>query len=58
MHNVTEKCENRCGFESRGGRSVYWCGYGTNTPGEKIHGEHDWYSYVYGQWEHCYGTGA
>jgi hypothetical protein len=54
--DVTEQCVGACAT-GKGGRSVFWCGYGTNTPGDEPHKEHDWYSYRQGGWMHCYGTG-
>lgn len=47
-------CEEKCRVSV--GRSVYWCGYSNTEPGTDVHDEHDWYSYVYGAYQHCYGT--
>lgn len=54
MRDYTDKCEGRCA--ERCSRSIWWCGYGFETPGEAPHGEHDWYSDTYEGWLHCYGT--
>lgn len=47
-------CEGLC-TDAHSARHTYSCYYGTEWI-EEPHGEHDWFSAVYDDYMHCYGS--